>query len=182
MKTLLAKLWQFLHLPTDLQLTVMRHVQDEFLIGVTGVILNDNNEILVCNHSYRDGVYWSLPGGYIKSKEHPREALAREIEEETGFIVRIEQELRIRTDRATARLDISLSGKHIGGEFKSNHEIKQAGFFRFEKLPLISQDQLTLIKEVLDKKVKPPVKQNDIEEESRWERLKRVWKIPVKSE
>src|SRR3989344_3745087 len=148
MKSLLAKTWQALPLTKHLQLALMRLTQDEFLIGVTGVILNENSEILIVNHSYRDGEYWSLPGGYIKGKEHPKEGLAREIEEETGFIVRIGKQLRIRTDRETARLDISFVGSYIGGEFRPSHEVSEARFFSFENLPVLSQNQLLLINEV----------------------------------
>jgi len=173
-KTALAKAWQLASFPKHLQLAIMRLTQDEFLIGVTGVILNDNNEILVCNHTYRDGEYWSLPGGYIKGKEHSREALAREIEEETGILVSVEEEIKIRTDRQTARLDISLAGKYIGGVFKPTNEVKQAKFFAFDKLPLISQNQLMLIKQVLDKKPKisnlKPVQEN-YNEKSFWDKM-----------
>lgn len=154
MKSLLAKIWKALPLTKHLQLRIMRLTQDEFLIGVTGVILNDANEILVVNHSYRDGKRWSLPGGYIKGKEHPKEGLMREIEEETGFIVRIEEEVKIKTDRETARLDISFIGRHVGGELKLSHEILGAGFFAFENLPLLSQNQLVLIREVLGRRKK----------------------------
>lgn len=170
MNHLFIKAWQLLPLTKHFQLAIMRLTQDEFLIGVTGVILNNNNEILVVNHSYRDGERWSLPGGYIKGKEHPREGLVREIEEETGFIVRIDEEIKIRTDRETARLDISLVGRYIGGTFKSSDEVKEAGFFAFDKLPLISQNQLMLIREVLDRKTKAV----DAKEESFWGKFKRV--------
>ncbi len=151
MKELLSKLWRLLSLTKNLQLFIMRLTQNEFLIGVTGVILNDKNEVLICKHIYRRNK-WSLPGGYIKGKEHPKEGLVREIEEETGFIVRIGKELRIRTDRETARLDISFVGIYIGGEFRPSHEVSEAHFFAFEDLPLISQNQLLLIKEVLQTK------------------------------
>ncbi len=152
MKPLLIKIWRKLSLTKLLQLAIMRFTQDEFLIGVTGVILNTNNEILVCKHKYRQPPHWSLPGGYIKGKEHPKEGLAREVEEETGFIVRIDEELRIRTDRETARLDISLIGRYIGGVFRQSHEVSEAGFFPFDNLPVLSQNQLMLIKEVLGRK------------------------------
>lgn len=147
MKEQLSKLWRFLSLPKNLQLYIMRLTQNEFLIGVTGVILNANNEVLICKHNYRQ-IKWSLPGGYIKGKEHPKEGLAREIEEETGFIVRIGKQLRIRTDRETARLDISFVGSYIGGEFRPSHEVSEARFFSFENLPVLSQNQLLLINEV----------------------------------
>lgn len=163
MKSVLAKLWRFLLLPKALQLAVMRLFQDEFLIGVTGVILNKQSEILVCKHTYRQ-TKWSLPGGYIKTKEHPTEGLAREIEEETGFIVRIEKIIQTRTDRETARLDMACIGTLVGGEFKPNHEVSQAGFFSFENLPLLSQNQLLLIKEVLQK--------NSNKKSSVWHKIK----------
>ena len=71
MMTILLKIWKSLKLPTSLQLFAMRRVNDQFLIGVTGIIFNDQNEILLIKHSYRDNGKWSLPGGYIKGKEHP---------------------------------------------------------------------------------------------------------------
>ncbi len=151
MKVQLSKLWRLLSIPKNLQLSIMRLTQNEFLIGVTGVILNDRNEVLMCKHIYRQ-IKWSLPGGYIKGKEHPKEGLVREIEEETGFIVRIGEQLRIRTDRETARLDISFVGSYIGGEFRPSHEVSEAHFFAYENLPILSQNQLILIKEVLQKK------------------------------
>lgn len=176
MKALLTKAWKILRLPKGAQIAIMRVTQDEFLIGVTGVILNQNNEVLVCKHTYRKGHAWSLPGGYLKGKEHPKEGLAREIEEETGFIVRIEEQFNLKTDRETARIDISLIGKLIGGKFRESHEVSEADFFPRDKLPLISRSQLVLIKKVLDYK---QVKSNetiiaDIKKLTIWERIKLV--------
>lgn len=174
MQQLLTKAWKLLPLKKNLQLSIMRFTQDEFLVGVTGVILNEHNEILIVNHSYRDGEYWSLPGGYIKGKEHPKEGLKREIEEETGLIVHVEEEVKIWTDRQTARLDISLHGKHIGGNLKLSDELINARFFKYDELPLLSPNQRKLIKHVLKtkkipvKKVAPPL--------SFIERFKRLFK------
>lgn len=56
----------------------MRLFQSQFLIGVTGVILNDKKEVLLFKHTYRQHA-WSLPGGYMQAGEHPAEALEREI-------------------------------------------------------------------------------------------------------
>ena len=180
MKALLTKAWKILKLPKGAQIAIMRATQDEFLIGTTGVILNDKNEILVCKHTYRGGKRWSLPGGYLKGKEHPKEGLAREIEEETGFIVRVEKQFNLRTDRETARIDISLVGKYIGGEFRPSHEVSEAEFFPFEKLPLLSQNQLVLIQNVLnDKKDKLGEKEGtmvDVTKLSTWEKVKLVLK------
>ncbi len=148
MKTLLAKLWKWFRLPTGLQLFVMRFFQDQFLVGVTGVILNKKQEILLFKHTYRDHS-WSLPGGYLKSGEHPKEALEREIKEESGLIVSVDESLKTRTDRETARLDLCYTGILIGGDFTPTHEVSEYGFFSQDKLPLLRSNQVFLIDEVL---------------------------------
>lgn len=149
--SILAKTWRALSLPKGIQLSVMRLFQDQFLIGVTGIILNEKDEVLVFKHTYRQ-IKWSLPGGYIKSREHPYEGVEREIEEESGLIVSGEEQFKIRTDRETSRLDITVVGKYIGGDFKPSREVSEFGFFSFENLPLISKNQLLLIEHVLRSK------------------------------
>ena len=126
----------------------MRFFQDQFLIGVTGIIFNEKNEILLFKHTYRTHA-WSLPGGYLKSGEHPREGLEREIKEESGLVVSVDEQLKTRTDRETARLDICYIGKFIGGEFKPTHEVSEYGFFSPDKFRLLRKNQLFLIDEVL---------------------------------
>jgi 8-oxo-dGTP diphosphatase len=154
MMRLAAKIWKLLHLPTNLQLMLMRLFQDQFLIGVTGIITNDAGEILLFRHTYRT-TDWGLPGGYIKSREHPHEGLEREIEEESGYVVSVSKKYRIRTDRDAARLDIVCQGKFMGGEFKPSAEVAEAGFYKFTDLPQISKDHLLLINKVLNSKVNP---------------------------
>lgn len=103
---------------------------------------------MLFKHTYRQTV-WSLPGGYIKSKEHPFEALEREIKEESGLVVSAEEQLKIRTDREASRLDVTVVGQYIGGEFVKSPEVSEFGFFAFENLPSISKNQLLLIEHVL---------------------------------
>lgn len=156
MKTLLAKLYKALHLPKGLQLLVMRLFQDRFLVGVTGIIFNDQNEILLFRHTYRSHA-WSLPGGYLKSGEHPREALEREIKEESGLVVSIDDSLKTRTDRDTARLDMCYIGVLIGGDFIPTHEVSEYGFFTQDNLPLLRQNQVFLIDQALKQRTSLPV-------------------------
>jgi ADP-ribose pyrophosphatase YjhB (NUDIX family) len=151
MKTLLAKIWKLLRLPKGAQLFFMQFFQDRFLVGVTGIILNEKNEILLFKHTYRQHA-WSLPGGYLKSGEHPREALEREIKEESGLVVSIDESLKTRTDRETARLDLCYTGVLIGGDFIPSHEVSEYGFFAEDKLPLLRKNQVFLIDEVLQSK------------------------------
>src|SRR3989339_1933692 len=148
MKSFFARLWKLLNLPKGVQLFFMRLFQNQFLVGVTGVIFNEKKEVLLFKHTYRQHP-WSLPGGYLKSGEHPKEALEREIKEESNLVVSVDESLKTRTDRETARLDLCYTGIFIGGDFAPTHEVSEYGFFAQDKLPLLRKNQVFLINEVL---------------------------------
>ena len=148
MKSFLAKVWKLLNLPKGVQLFFMRFFQNQFLIGVTGIIFNEKHEVLLFKHTYRQHS-WSLPGGYLKTGEHPTEGLEREIKEESNFIVSVDESLKTRTDRTSARLDMCYIGLFIGGEFISSKEVSGYGFFSQDKMPLLRSNQVFLIEEAL---------------------------------
>lgn len=129
-----------------MQLFFMRFFQSQFLVGVTGIIFNDKNEVLLFKHTYRQHP-WSLPGGYMKAGEHPKEALEREIKEESHLIVSADAPLKTRTDRDSARLDLCYTGVFIGGEFTPSHEVSEYGFFPEDSMPLLRSNQVLLINE-----------------------------------
>jgi len=135
-------------LPKSVQLFIMRLFQNQFLVGVTGVILNDKSEVLLFKHTYRQHS-WSLPGGYLKAGEHPAEALEREIKEESALVVSVDEMLKTRTDREGARLDMCFVGVFIGGEFTPSREVSEYGFFAQDKMPLLRSNQVFLIEEAL---------------------------------
>lgn len=151
MKSLLAKVWKLFNFPKDVQLFFMRFFQNQFLVGVTGVIFNEKNEVLLFKHTYRQHS-WSLPGGYLKSGEHPAEALEREIKEESNLVVSIDESLKTRTDRTGARLDMCYTGVFIGGEFTPSQEVSAYGFYSQDTLPLLRSNQVILIEEALQQK------------------------------
>lgn len=151
MKQILAKVWKVLHFSKKWQLFIMRFFQDQFLVGVTGIIFNEKDEILLFKHTYR-AHSWSLPGGYLKAGEHPKEGLEREIKEESSLVVSVDRRLKTRTDREVARLDMCYTGVLIGGEFKPTHEVSEYGFFSIDNLPLLRKNQIFLIDEALNQK------------------------------
>ena len=152
MKFFLAKLWKRLGLSKGVQLFLMRFFQNQFLVGVTGVIFNEKKEVLLFKHTYRQHA-WSLPGGYLKSGEHPKEALEREIKEESGLVVSVDESLKTRTDRDSSRLDMCYVGVFIGGEFTPSHEVSEYGFFSQDKIPLLRSNQVFLIEAARQQKM-----------------------------
>ena len=55
--------------------------------GVGAVILDGERVLLVCRGTEPSKGYWALPGGKIELGESIREALIREVREETGLTV-----------------------------------------------------------------------------------------------
>jgi ADP-ribose pyrophosphatase YjhB (NUDIX family) len=140
------RLWKLLKLPKKTQLAIMRMFQTSFLVGVTGVILNEKNQVLLFHHSYRQNK-WSLPGGYLKIGEGPREGLVREVKEEANLEIVVTKRLNIYTDPETARMDIPYVAKVKKGKFRKSAEVIKIKYFDVDKLPELPKRQKYLIKE-----------------------------------
>lgn len=59
-------------------------------IGVKAIVLNTEGKILLLKRSEkmkRQGGKWSLPGGSVERLENPKDAITREIQEETQLTV-----------------------------------------------------------------------------------------------
>ncbi len=151
MTQLLLKLWKRLDLSKELQLKIIRLFQDKFLVGVTGLIFDEKDRILLFKHTYRQ-IPWGLPGGFLKAKEHPILGLEREIEEESGLIIAIDERLKIKIDKDVSSLDICYLGTFIGGEFTTSSEVSEYGLFPVNSLPLLPKAQLILIDQAAEQR------------------------------
>lgn len=57
-----------------------------FRPAVRGLVLDDNNSVLLVKLVFPQGAWWVLPGGGIDEGEHYLDALHRELHEETGLV------------------------------------------------------------------------------------------------
>ncbi|NIY64749.1 NUDIX hydrolase [Streptomyces malaysiensis] len=71
---------------------VKRHLR----VGAYAVCVEDG-KILLARWAGGEGKQWTLPGGGLQHGEDPYDAAVREVEEETGYTVEIEQLLGIDT-------------------------------------------------------------------------------------
>jgi ADP-ribose pyrophosphatase YjhB (NUDIX family) len=107
-------------------------------LGVQGLVIRDNSEILFLRHSYKRG--WHFPGGGVERQETLEQALRRELFEETGIEMKGKPKLHgIFSNFETSK------GDHIAvyvvreweqaREPRSNLEIIEQQFFKLEFLP-----------------------------------------------
>ncbi len=93
-----------------------------FRIGVFALIFDDEGRILLGHR--RDIDWWNLPGGGMEAGETVDEALCREVREETGLEVEVEQLAGVYSNCRT-----------IGGVLQPTEEVRENRYFAPGALP-----------------------------------------------
>ncbi|WP_431868464.1 NUDIX hydrolase [Nocardiopsis eucommiae] len=92
------------------------------LVGVTGVVLDDDGRVLL--HQRSDDGRWATPGGILEPGEQPAQAVVREVWEETGVRVEVDRLVSVvaqephtypNGDRVQF-LDLAFRCRPVGGE------------------------------------------------------------------
>ncbi|MGD9592885.1 MAG: NUDIX domain-containing protein [Candidatus Berkiella sp.] len=131
----------------------MQRLLNTATIGVKALIINEHKEVMLVEHTYMQG--WHLPGGGVNPSETPIEAIIREVQEETGLIVKQTPSLfAIYTHLICGASDYPLL--YVITQFASPpkvklcREIKQACWFDINNLPPNTTESTRLrIQEVL---------------------------------
>ena len=133
----LFQIWK--RLSARLQWWVLWLFNSKFMVSVSGVVLDDENRILLQRHRHWVYDVWGLPGGIVEGAETLENAIAREVLEETGLVisdvefVKIVSGYRIRMEvyfRARLKSDGELQ------ELKLQiREVIEARFFTLDGLP-----------------------------------------------
>src|ERR671939_78358 len=90
-RRVLLRIWRDVPFPNWLRQVFLRVLNPSFMVGAMALIQDDRGRILVLEHTYRRDVPWGLPGGWLKHAESPEAGLEREVLEETGLTVAVEQ-------------------------------------------------------------------------------------------
>lgn len=130
---ILVKIWRVL--PHCFQWILGWLLNAPFLVGVIGVVVNDQGQVLVLDHSYRREQNWGLPSGWLKSGEWIQAALFREIMEETGLLVDVGPLLAVSSALTSKRVDVVYLCRVRGGTPRINHEILEMRFCEPDDLP-----------------------------------------------
>ncbi len=89
--------------------------QAKFMVGVTGVVRDDEGRVLLLRHRlWPEGRQWGCPGGYAEKGETFEQTVAREVREETGLEVRVGELVRLRSGYRL-RLEVAYEARVVGG-------------------------------------------------------------------
>lgn len=141
---LLARVWR--STPNWLRGTVTWAINGKVMVGVSGLLLDDSNQILLLRHRFHDARIWGMPGGWLSPGETICDCWRREVKEELNLNTAVEAVICHRATRRT--LEFFLLGRISGGQLKIDPvEILEAQFFSVEKLPPMERFHLRLIGE-----------------------------------
>jgi 8-oxo-dGTP diphosphatase len=90
-------------LPRFLRLFIVRRVAPGHTVGALCLIEHDGRMLMLSQH-HRTG--WTFPGGLLNRGEDAATAVVREVEEETGLMIRVELPFAIVVDAGSRRVDI----------------------------------------------------------------------------
>lgn len=101
-------------------------------VGVSAAIFNPRGEILLVHRT--DDRSWCLPCGWAEVRETPQQSVAREVLEETGFVVEVRDLIRLGT-RMPGDFGLPHTTYHleffceiVGGAISESHETTNIGF------------------------------------------------------
>ncbi len=127
-----AGIWR--RAPRWLRGAVTWGVTGKVIVGVSGVLLNDDEQVLLLRHRFHNTRLWGLPGGWLSPGETIHDCWRREVKEELALEASVE---RLVCHRAMGRiLEFYLLGRIGGGQIRIDPvEILEARFFEADSLP-----------------------------------------------
>ncbi|MCH1627837.1 NUDIX hydrolase [Fredinandcohnia quinoae] len=116
-------------------------------VDIRAVVFQDDKILLVKEKSDNG---WTLPGGWADIGVSPSENAVKEVEEESGYIVKpkrvlavLDRNMHPHTPHIYHIYKIFFECEIVGGEAKSSVETSDVGFFAKDALPELSVDRVT---------------------------------------
>ncbi|WP_188191348.1 NUDIX domain-containing protein [Nonomuraea sp. SYSU D8015] len=131
---LVARVWRSLGGRLQWRLVWLRHAT--FMVGVTGVVRDDEGRVLLLKHRlWPEGRQWGFPTGYAKRGETFEGTVEREVLEETGLTVKVGRLVRLKSG-FRLRLEVAYEAVLTGGTLEIDPwEILEAKWCPPDRLP-----------------------------------------------
>ena len=136
-------------MPRNARRRITRLFQTSFTVSAAGIVTNGSGEVLLLDHVLRPYSGWGLPGGFMNLGEQPKDALCREIREETGIELENVSIVHVRT--LHQHIEIIFVARGVGEPKVKSREITALGWFAVENMPAeLSKNERSLIKQALE--------------------------------
>lgn len=147
MMKILVRIWA--EFPLWLQTLIARFLRPRFRVAVAALVFDEQNRILLCEHTYRKAFPWGLPAGSLEYGEDPEEGIRRELREETGFNVLVERLLYADSAKEFHHISLIYLCQAIDGSFQPNLEVSSIRFFALDELPKLLPTEKQLLDKIL---------------------------------
>lgn len=105
----------------------------QFRIGVYAIIFDQGCVLLALR---RDIDWWNLPGGGMEAGETVDEAIRREVREETGLEVEVEQLVGVYSKPQKQEVVLTFRCRVVGGALTATEESRECRYFAPNVLPV----------------------------------------------
>ncbi|SFM50364.1 ADP-ribose pyrophosphatase YjhB, NUDIX family [Paenibacillus sp. 1_12] len=106
-------------------MSIPKHV-----VSAGAIVLNDEGKILLILGPRRG---WEQPGGNVEEGESIRDAVIREVKEETGIDIEVTKFCGIYQKLMSGTISTCWLARAIGGEIQTSNESLEVGFFSIEE-------------------------------------------------
>lgn len=133
-RRLIVRLWRLIRGPLQWRILWLRHAK--FMIGVTGIVRDDEGRVLLLRHRmWPPERPWGCPTGYAEKGETWEDTVVREVHEETGLHVKVGRLLHLKSGYQL-RVEAAYEATFTGGTLKIDPaEILEATWFSPHQLP-----------------------------------------------
>ena len=104
----------FKRLPRAARLFLVRRATPSFHVGSICVVERADGHLLLVRQSYRRGG-WGFPGGLLRRREDPADAVRREVSEELGIDVDLQGQPVVVVDARARRVDVIFTARLAEG-------------------------------------------------------------------
>lgn len=141
----LLRLWR--KFPLWAHILASRIVRSKFRVAVAAMIFDEEGRVLLFKHTYRK-FEWGIPAGSLEYNEQPENAIVREMLEETGMQIQVQQLLLADSSKQDQHVSLIYLCKIADGTFRESLEISEMKYFDVNDLPPMLFTEKGLIRRV----------------------------------